>query len=51
MNILELFTILGRVEKLTDRDRLIMMHAYELGFREGATAVLNVAAKEGSNAK
>lgn len=50
MNILQLLEMLAKVEKLTDRDKLIMLHAYEIGYREGTQAILKVACKEGANA-
>lgn len=35
----ELIELLSKVEKLSERDQLIMMHAYELGFREGVQTI------------
>lgn len=37
---------LGRVEKLTPRDILIMGHAYELGFRNGVETAKDIMEKE-----
>lgn len=37
---------LGRVEKLSTRDLLIMDHAYQIGFRHGVEKIDDILTKE-----